>query len=279
MRKHTSILLHMNSGKILRLIVALLLLIVFLYSGWKIFSIEREYWQSEESYEAMMQEYVSKKLSELSVEEPESETIEPMLTETAPISVNFDILREEYPDVVGWLYCPDTPINYPVVQAEDNNYYLHHLLDGTYNSSGSIFMDYRCPSDFSGWNSIVYGHNMKNDAMFGTLQDYKEQTYYDAHPVLYLLTPVQDYRIDLIGGYTTPSTAEDTYGLPDTQDGRDALISKARQQSTFQTETAVNDGEQLITLSTCAYDYDLARYVLVGILRPLMPSEKGGNLQ
>ncbi len=260
-----------------------LLVGIFLFSGWKLYTIMAEYKQGEDSYDKLTQEFTTQRSTTptpTAIPQPSGETISEEETEpkeTAPITVDFDALISDCSDVVGWLYCPDTPINYPVVQAEDNDYYLRRLLDGTYNSSGSLFMDYRCASDFSGWNTVIYGHNMKNDAMFGTLQDYKKQEYYDAHPVLYLLTPTQDYKIDLIGGYTTPGTAEDTYGIPQTQEGRDALIARAQQYSTFLTDTAVNAGERLITLSTCAYEYDNARYVLVGVLRPLEPSEKGGN--
>lgn len=257
------------------IILSLALLGICLFSGWKVLTILGDYRQSETRYTTIADTYIqptpqpSGPENDLSADAFTSGNVEMKPVETAPITIDFAALLADCPDVVGWLYCPDTPINYPVVQAEDNNFYLRRLLDGTWNNSGSIFMDYRCPSDLSGWNTVVYGHNMKNDAMFGTLQDYKKQAYYDAHPVLYLLTSAQNYKIDLIGGYTTPSTSEDTYGLPDTQDGRDELISKARQQSTFQTDTAVNDGERLITLSTCAYEYDNARYVLVGVLREI----------
>ncbi len=264
-------------------IIGLLCLLVgiFLFSAWNLYAIMAEYRKGEDSYEKLTQEFTTQyPTSPFASSQPSEETISEEETEpkeTAPIAVDFDAVLADCSDVVGWLYCPDTPINYPVVQAGDNDYYLRRLLDGTWNSSGSIFMDYRCPSDFSGWNSILYGHNMKNDSMFGTLQEYKEQEYYDAHPVLYLLTPEKDYKIELLGGYTTPGTAEDTYGLPDTQEGRDELVAKARQQSTFQTDTEVNAEERLITLSTCAYEYDNARYVLVGVLRPLEPSKKGGD--
>lgn len=238
MRRPAVILQTMNRRKTLRRIAVLFLLLVFLFSGWQVLSILSEYKTGEASYEDLSQAYTTrqpvtpadKPQDPVPESEPAEET-EPK--ETAPITVDFDALLAECPDVVGWLYCPDTPINYPVVQAEDNDYYLRRLLDGTWNSNGSIFMDYRCPSDFSGGNSILYGHNMKNDAMFGTLEDYRKQEYYDAHPVLYLLTPAQDYRIDLIGGYTTPGTAEDTYSLPDTQDGRDTLVNKARRNPPF----------------------------------------------
>ncbi len=267
------------------IMLCLVLLGICLFSGWKVLTILWDYRQSEASYTTIADTYIkptpqpSEPENDLSADAFTSGDVEMKPVETAPIAIDFAALLADCPDVVGWLYCPDTPINYPVVQAEDNNFYLRRLLDGTWNSSGSIFMDYRCPSDLSGWNTVVYGHNMKNDAMFGTLQDYKKQEYYDTHPVLYLLTPAQNYKIDLIGGYTTPGTAEDTYSIPNSQEELDVLIAKARQQSTFQTDTAVNDGDRLITLSTFDYDYNLARYVLVGVLRHLAPSWEDSNTQ
>ncbi len=145
-----------------------------------------EYAHGTESYEEVAEQYVSEATD---AEETEQNSIEvPELTEpeeTTPITVDFEALRKENGDVVGWLYCEDTPINYPIVQSEDNDYYLRRLLDSTWNIAGTIFMDYRNAPDFSDWNTIIYGHNMNNDSMFGTLQDYKKQAYYEEHPVLY----------------------------------------------------------------------------------------------
>ena len=91
-------------------------------------------------------------------------------------------------DVVAWIDCEDTLINDPIVQNGDNNYYLRRLLNGQYNLSGTLFIDYRNQADFSDWNTIIYGHNMNNDTMFGILPDYRKQELFDPHPVMYLLT-------------------------------------------------------------------------------------------
>ena len=84
------------------------------------------------------------------------------VSETAPITVDFERLQEENKDIIAWLYCPDTEINYPVVQSKDNEYYLRRLLDGTWNIAGTLFMDYRNAADCSDLHTIIYGHNMKN---------------------------------------------------------------------------------------------------------------------
>ena len=82
--------------------------------------------------------------------------------ETAPIIVDFEVLQTENKDIIAWLHCPDTKINYPVAQSEDNSYYLRRLLDGSWNTAGTIFMDYRNSADFSDRHTVIYGHNMKN---------------------------------------------------------------------------------------------------------------------
>ena len=185
---------------------------------------------------------------------------------TAPIQVDFDVLRAENPDVVAWLYCPDTPINYPVVQGPDNEYYLHRLLDGRTNSAGTLFMDYRNEGDFSHWNSVIYGHNMKNGSMFGTLTDYKKQAYFDAHPLMYLLTPEGDYEVQLVAGFVTPDDG-DVYQALYPEDGeKENLLNKWLESSDFVSDYEPSPEDWLLTLSTCSYEYNNARYVLIGVL-------------
>lgn len=104
-------------------------------------------------------------------------------------TVQFDELLKTNGDVIAWIYGANTHINYPVVQGSDNDYYLRHLLDGTWNDNGSIFMDCANSADFSDQNSLIYGHNMTSGAMFSNLVKYKQQAYYDQHPYLYMLTP------------------------------------------------------------------------------------------
>ena len=125
----------------------------------------------------------------------------------APIEVDFDELLAINGDVVGWLYCEGTPINYPVVQGDDNSYYLKHLIDGSKNINGTLFIDHRNGANFADENTVVYGHHMKNGSMFASLVNYKSQEYFDAHPILYFLTPDGNYRIELFSGYVCDSHA------------------------------------------------------------------------
>lgn len=194
---------------------------------------------------------------------------EPVEPEYAPITVNFDLLLAENSDVVGWLYCEDTPINYPVMRSLDNEDYLHRDLNGKYLYSGSLFVDYRCSAVGTGGNYIIYGHNMKNDTMFGTLDEYKHQAYYDEHPVLYYLTPERSYKLELFAGLVTKSDSE-VYSVqfPDT-DAFASFLRNLQENSTFRSDVAVTEEDRIVTLSTCSYEFSNARYTVFGKLTAL----------
>lgn len=115
-------------------------------------------------------------------------------------------LKETNGDFTFWLYSagsPDATLDYPVVKHTDNDYYMHRLFNGKVNAAGTLFMDYRNLSDLTDENTIVYGHNMNNDSMFGTLDMYEEQAYFESHP--YMLVVAED-EIDLVEVYTAYTT-------------------------------------------------------------------------
>jgi sortase B len=189
--------------------------------------------------------------------------------ETLKLQVDFDYLKNENEDIKAWLYSPDTSINYPIAQSEDNDYYLHRLTDKTYNLAGTLFIDYRNNPDFSDFVTIVYGHNMKNGTMFGTLDNYKNQEYYNEHPLMYLATPNQSYTLELIAGYVTDADS-DAYIIPQTSDERDEFLKDVIKRSTFDSGISIDDvarDDRLVMLSTCSYEYENARFVAVGIIR------------
>lgn len=232
-------------------------------SGYLIFDYYLDRLKAESAYDELSEFAMSEEAeatepaSDLSVDDTTEAT---ECTETnVPVFVDFEKLTAEYPDTVGWLYCEGTPINYPVVQGKDNLRYLRRLPDGSYNAAGSLFADYRCEEVAASGNYIIYGHNMKNGSMFGTLVRYKSQNYYDEHPTLYYLTPERTFRIELIAGFVTKSTGE----VYDTQ----LSAEKVRQlctRSSFKSRVTPQDGDVFITLSTCSYEYENARYVVIG---------------
>lgn len=253
-----------KSVKILLIVLCIIFVGVFAFSGYKLYSIMHEYNEADKMYSGLNNQFVSS--SSRATPSPD----DPLANEeTSPISVDFDALLAQSQDVVGWIYGPDTVINYPIVQAEDNFYYLYRFIDGTYNGSGTIFMDCLCNPDFSGRNSVIYGHNMNDGSMFASIRNYTQQEYYDEHPTLYLNTPTQNYRIEVFSGYVTDADS-DTYTIGFMDDAAFTdYIARMRSQSTFESSVEVTAEDNIITLSTCSYEYYDARYVLQGKLVPI----------
>ena len=183
------------------------------------------------------------------------------------VSMDFDGLKQINGDIIGWLYGEGSNIDYPVLQAKDNEYYLEHLYNGESNSSGSLFADYRNRSDFSDRNTVIYGHHMNNGTMFGSLEYYRDQDFYEAVPTMMLYTPEGDYLIELISG-TDENGYDDGYISFDFQSDEEFLqyVESFRSRSTFKSDVEVQPGDRLISLSTCAYVFANARYMVIGRL-------------
>ena len=169
------------------------LLAVMSFSAWKIWVIRSEYHAGEAAYEDIS--HMISLPQKAAVPQP-SATSESGGAETQPDEdytvwpeVDFAALREINPDIVAWIYIEGTKINYPIVQGEDNSYYLKHLFSGEWNGSGCIFLDFRNDASFADRHSIIYGHHMKNGTMFTDLDKYKKQEFFDEHPIALLITP------------------------------------------------------------------------------------------
>ncbi len=244
----------------------LLSLLAFIFCTWKLLSGVAEDGRQERYNAALREQVVSIPTpppSEMPGAAPEP-TPEP-----PPISVDFATLQGENPDVVGWIYCPDTEVNYPILHSDDNRYYLRRLSDGSYNTAGSIFADCRNSADLSEENVILYGHNMSNGTMFALLPRYAQQEFYEAHPVWYLLTPAASYKVELFAGFVT-STKSLAYSVfrENTEDGR-PCTDQAWEDSDFRGVNPPQEGERTLTLSTCSYEFSDARYVVMGVLREM----------
>lgn len=182
--------------------------------------------------------------------------------------IDWTSLEKVNSDIQGWLYQKDTVINYPVVQGANNDTYLHTRFDKKWGGGGTLFVDFRCKSDFKGFNSIIYGHHMKDGSMFRCLRGYtKEDGYYDDHKTLELATPDGNYHLQVFSAYITKATDENTYKCTFSSDEeKQAYINYAYQNSELgisRSEIPVTTDDKLITLSTCAYDFDDARYIVV----------------
>ena len=192
--------------------------------------------------------------------------------------VDFEALKAINCDIVGWIYLEGTTLNYPIVQGKDNAYYLDHLYNKTVNAAGSIFMDVLCQPDFSNRNTVIYGHHMKNNTMFHSITNYKTQEYYDAHiPEMYLFTPNQTYRVDVFAGFVTDTDFNAWQTEFSSEEVFVQWLCDLKEQSAFQCSIVPKETDHILTLSTCSYEFNDARYVLYGVLIPITSTTEEGE--
>lgn len=266
-------------NKAVRAGVLTLCFVLVLGSG---FMLVREIGQYKESADAYrgLESYVNMPED---TEPAEDGTIDPITEtdgtdETAGIpavsvslpSVDFDALREIGPDIVAWLTLEDTVINYPVTQASDNDYYLHHLHDKTYSKVGCLFVDYENAADFSDRNSIIYGHNMRDGSMLASIKDYANQAHYDAHPYMLLVTPEHGFVMEIFTAFVASPGESGSDTSPwrlDWQDDGDyaAWLEAMAGRSVIQSNVIVTSSDKVLTLSTCTND-STHRFIVMGKL-------------
>lgn len=171
-------------------------------------------------------------------------------------------------DTVAWIMIPDTEIDFPVVQGKDNAYYLNHSFEGLYSDLGVPFLDYRCTSDFTDFNSIIYGHHIKGGMMFSGLDYYKQEDYFKAHSIGYLTTKDKMYIIHFFACLVSESDgiAYNVVFMTDREktDYLEKISAEALVWNDFSVEFLAN--KRLVALSTCSYEFEDARTVVIGYL-------------
>lgn len=189
-----------------------------------------------------------------------NQTVSDQAAESYQMDIDWDALREVNPDIVGWLQIPDTVVDYPVVQGKDNDYYLHHDFEGNSSSFGCLFMDYACAADLSGWNTLIYGHHMRNGSMLATLVDYTDPGFLEAHPYVYYATPDGvTHRLKVFcvvkaaGSEALRQTQFSTEG-----DYRGA-VQNALDRNMITTDITAGQVNHLFGLITCSYEFEDAR--------------------
>ena len=165
-------------------------------------------------------------------------------------------------DLIGWIFIADTDIDYPIVQGNDNQYYLHHTPDGRDYDLGTIFLDYRNKNDFSDPQSILFGHNMQK-GMFGDIRRLKDENEFASHRYGWLFTKEYLYRIDFFA-LSVVNAYDSIYDVPtDNVSWTDMLI----ENSLYATDDSILPENNIIALSTCtAADFDNARALFAGVL-------------
>lgn len=266
----------MTKTTLRRILLVLLLLVFVVTTGW-IAAVRLRYRASREKYADAAAQYAEPAgrtpLPQNGVpvgENPEIVDVEENTSEDQPpISINFEKLQEKSPAVVAWIYCEDSLINYPVVQAPDNDYYLERDYTGNYDPSGAIFTDEADNPGFVDSNTIIYGHHMADMSMFASLEYWLKEDYFRSHPVMWLLTPEQNYRVELFSVYPTIATSETYTIYYQPRQEFDGYLRQVKAWSLYQTEVELESDAHYVVLSTCAYNYDEGRTVLHGKLVPV----------
>ena len=196
---------------------------------------------------------------------------DPVMEEMA--AINLTALREVNEDVLGWIRIPDTKIDYPLMRGEDNDFYLNHTWDRTANSVGSIFLEHLNQPDLTDFNTIIYGHNMNNGAMFAELEHFAMKEHWEGHPYVYVVTDEGVYRYEIFSFYCADVDSL-TYSLnPSRDDTKEKFFKLALDTSWIDTGIQPEITDRVLTLSTCSgADYS-TRYVVQARL-PMMEVTK-----
>ena len=228
-----------SKKKTIYTVLMLICIVIFLFALYNIVDIMLEYKEIEDFYDDTIKEYVE------------------VDDEGVITHVDLPKLIAKNSDVKGWMYIEGTAINYPVLQGPDNDYYLYVNYDDKYSEAGSIFVDSYCNGDMSDDHTIIYGHNMKNDTMFGTLNDFKSQAYRDAHPYVYILMPNGKWNKYEIFAYYRADVSDGTFDIF-TGDAAymSSYVNLVSKKNTLSNDNLPVNGEKIITLSTCTEDLD-----------------------
>ena len=255
----------MKRRKIIRAGLIILLAAVIGFSGYQLFVIRGNYADEAKIHEALLRYEPALPAgpnarasgAESSGGDAEASTLNPSVT----------ALQAKYAGVVGWLTVPNTKIDYPFAQADDNDYYLHADLSGNALQAGTIFMDYRNHADFSDFNTILYGHHMKNGSMFGTLQNFNSQSFFNTNTTGTIFLADKTYTITFFAYIVLQPDDPYVYNPSITTDAdKTAYFAHVKSIARYYRDPGNTTDEHILTLSSCDYEFDNAREVLLGRL-------------
>lgn len=221
--------------KLIRILINIILVSILIFSGYKIYTKLAEYKKADAVYKDIREKSKDKdKTAELT-------------------SIN--------PDYRFWLKVDNTNIDYPVVQSEDNDYYLTRDFNKDYLASGSIFMDYR--NNFEEDKStIVYGHHMRNKTMFGELANYKDENFFKGNNLIKVEYKGKTYTYQVFSAYVADLTED--YLKVDFENDEDyqSYINYITNRSMHKSDLQVSKEDKIITLYTCSYEFKDARTIV-----------------
>lgn len=270
-------------GDIMRTLLMLIALVVFLFSGYTLYGYYKEYKKGTDEYDNLESNFA------IEVEEDETEDFDALESDEALQSItgrevatvwendrevtiptmknpiDFAELKSVNEDIVGWLRIRALDISYPVVQGEDNDYYLHRTFEGVDNFAGCLFVNCDNEPDLTDQNTIIYGHNMKNGSMFGKLKKFQEEETFNKSKFFWIFTEDFIYQYRIFSAMTVNKIGINyqTFFLEDEfQEFKDAAF---RNSVVENSNVSLSYEDRIVTLSTCTGD-DSTRFVVMGKL-------------
>lgn len=185
--------------------------------------------------------------------------------------IDWQALWDINEEIYAWVRVPDTDVDYPVAQhPADNSYYLNYTIEGNAGLPGAIFSETYNKQDFSDFNTILYGHNMKNNSMFGGLDKYRDEDYLNEHREIIVYTPNAEYHYKVFAAVIYSSVHilkyYDNTIVSDRQAFLDSLSTTKNLNSHVLDDVEVTPDSHIITLSTCIGNQPKNRYLVIGVL-------------
>lgn len=258
--------------KTLQYVAGILFLTVAVgFSGYKLVTSVISDRRAEEEYQrllnAAVEENAQLPASFTTGVDENGEAVETLPPQYPPLAIDMEMLKGMNGDFRGWLYFPAVEVSYPVVQGEDNNYYLKHSFEGEKSNSGSIFMDCGAAPDWSDRNTFVFGHNMRDGSMFGAFKKLVDDpSLLDANPRFYLYTEDLVYTYEIFSYYMTKSDSN-RYMVFTSDENYDKYTGWAVENSNYSFDMDLSERPNIVSLSTCYGSAGTSRRVLIhGVL-------------
>ncbi len=286
-------------GDAVSMIVMVAAFCVFVYAGYTLYGYYKEYKKADDEY-ASLEDYATatdetetedlEALEEAFEEAAGDETAVAQLLSgrevrtvivdgeevTLPVMespVDFEALQEVNSDIVGWLKIRALDLSYPVVQGEDNDYYLHRSFEQEDLFAGCLFMHYENESDFSDQNTVIYGHNMKNGSMFGSLKKFRDEEVYKTSKYFWIYTEDVIYMYRIFSARVVNKVGQ-PYQIVFTDEEFEEFLTTAMEESEVDnTNVTVSTDDKVVTLSTCTGDSS-TRFVVQGKLTQMYAVKK-----
>ena len=188
---------------------------------------------------------------------------------------SFEELQKINPDMIGWIRVNDTNINYPLLQAEDDDTYMNTDAEGKYSLSGSIFLHCANKPDFSDFNNMIYGHHMEKHKMFGDVGMFTDKTYFEKHPYGNLFFDGKDHGVEFYALIQADAYNERIFSIcPDDPKAKQAYLQEILDNALYKRNFEITQNDHLVLLITCTSELTNGRNILVGKLSDQIYPEK-----